>query len=197
MPWPNRLPDQIPAIRDPAAKAPAARSGERVAAAIRGANKAEVDQILDSLAAPPKPPGTSSGSSGSSDGLDSWAFLSDGHTGRSGYPCRRPSDDTRGDSRSETDSCRTVRAVRTVMPPVWLRVLADSRQNTRGSTPLSIGQRLTMGTEIDGFGGVLSMGVTDATSCRILGQVYLLEDAEDVADTRGQLAAWRQANGWT
>jgi hypothetical protein len=54
-----------------------------------------------------------------------------------------------------------------------------------------------MGTEIDGFGGVLSMGVTDATSCRILGQVYLLEDAEDVADTRGQLAAWRQANGWT
>jgi hypothetical protein len=69
--WPNRRPDQIPAIRDLAATPPAAWSGEQVAEAIRGANKADVERILDSLAAPLQPPGTSSGSSGSSDGLDS------------------------------------------------------------------------------------------------------------------------------
>jgi hypothetical protein len=54
-----------------------------------------------------------------------------------------------------------------------------------------------MGTKIDGFEGVLKMGVTDATSRGILGQVCLREDAEDAADTRGKLAARRQANGRT
>jgi hypothetical protein len=111
-----------------AAKVQAAWSGEQVAATIGGGNKADIEQILDSLAAPLQPPGTSSGSSGSSDGLDSWAFSSDGHTGRLGYPCRRPSDHARGDSPSETDSCRTVRTVRTVVPPVWLDVFADLRE---------------------------------------------------------------------
>lgn len=43
-------------------------SGEQVADATRGANKADVERILDRLAAPLQPPGTSSGSS---DGLDS------------------------------------------------------------------------------------------------------------------------------
>jgi hypothetical protein len=124
----QRLADQIGAIRDLAAKAPAAWSGEQVADAISRANKDDVEQILDSLAALLQPPGASSGSSGSSDGLDSWAFSSDGHTGRLGYPCRRPSDHARGDSPSETDSCRTVRTVRTVVPPVWSRVLADLRE---------------------------------------------------------------------
>ena len=68
MPWPDRLADRIPAIRDLAAEVQAAWSGEQVADTIRGVNKAGVEQILDSLAAPLKPPGTSSGSS---DGLDS------------------------------------------------------------------------------------------------------------------------------
>jgi hypothetical protein len=77
----QRLADQIGAIRDLAAKAPAAWSGEQVADAISRANKDDVEQILDSLAALLQPPGASSGSSGSSDGLDSWAFSSDGHIG--------------------------------------------------------------------------------------------------------------------
>jgi hypothetical protein len=47
---------------------------------------------------------------------------------RVGVFCRRPSDHARGDSPSETDSCRTVRTVRTVVPPVWSRVLADLRE---------------------------------------------------------------------
>jgi hypothetical protein len=88
VPWPNRRSDQIPQFAIPAAKAPAARSGEQVAEPIRGANKADIEQILDSLTAPLMPLGTPSGSSGSSDGLDSWAFSSDSHTGRLGYPCR-------------------------------------------------------------------------------------------------------------
>jgi hypothetical protein len=80
----KKLADQIPAIRDLAAKAPVARVVEQVAAAIGGANQADVEQILDSLAAPLQTPGTSSGSS---DDRDSWAVSSDGHTGRLGYPC--------------------------------------------------------------------------------------------------------------
>jgi len=83
--WPRRLADQIGAIRDFTAKAPAAWAGERVADAISRAKKDDVEQILDSRAAPLQPPGTSSESS---DGLDSWAFSSDGQTGRLGYPCR-------------------------------------------------------------------------------------------------------------
>ena len=51
MPWPDRLADQIPAIHDLAAETPAAWSVEQVADAIRGANKAEVEEVLDSLAA--------------------------------------------------------------------------------------------------------------------------------------------------
>jgi hypothetical protein len=54
------------ALRDLAAKAPAAWSGEQVANAISGANKADVEQILYSLVASLQPPGTPSGPSGSS-----------------------------------------------------------------------------------------------------------------------------------
>jgi hypothetical protein len=35
------------------------------------------------------------------------------------------------------------------------------------------------------------MGVADATSLRILGQICLREDAQNAADTRGKLAARR------
>ena len=59
-------------------------------------------------------------------------FSSDGHIGRLGYSCRRPSDHAGGDSPTETDSCRTVRMVRTVAPPVWLGVLADLRETQAG-----------------------------------------------------------------
>ena len=74
-------------------------SGEQVADATRGANKADVELILDSLPAPLQPPATSSGSSEPSDRVDLSAFSSDGHIGRSGYSCRRPSDHAGGDSR--------------------------------------------------------------------------------------------------
>jgi hypothetical protein len=45
-----------------------------------------------------------------------------------GHSCRRPSDHARGASPSDTDSCRTVRTVRTVTPPGWLGVLAELRE---------------------------------------------------------------------
>jgi hypothetical protein len=47
----KRLADQIGAIRDLAAKAPAAWSVEQVAGAFKGANKGDVEEVLDSLAA--------------------------------------------------------------------------------------------------------------------------------------------------
>ena len=50
-PWLKRLADQIGAIRDLAAKAPAAWSVEQVAGAFKGASKGDVEEVLDSLAA--------------------------------------------------------------------------------------------------------------------------------------------------
>jgi len=50
-PWPRKLADQIGAIRDLVTKAPAAWSVEQVAGAFKGANKADVEEVLDSLAA--------------------------------------------------------------------------------------------------------------------------------------------------
>ena len=52
MPWLKTLADQIAAIRHLAARPPAPWSGEQVADATRRANKADVEQILDSLPAP-------------------------------------------------------------------------------------------------------------------------------------------------
>jgi len=50
-PWPKKLADQIGAIRDLVTKAPAAWSVEQVAGAFRGASRADVEEVLDSLAA--------------------------------------------------------------------------------------------------------------------------------------------------
>jgi hypothetical protein len=50
-PRPRKLADWIGAIRDLAAKAPAAWSVEMVAGAFRGASRADVEEVLDSLAA--------------------------------------------------------------------------------------------------------------------------------------------------
>lgn len=50
-PWPKKPADQIGAIRDLVTKAPAAWSVEQVAGAFKGANKGDVEEILDSLAA--------------------------------------------------------------------------------------------------------------------------------------------------
>jgi hypothetical protein len=121
-PWLKRLADQIGASRDLAAKAPAAWSGEQIADTIGGANKAGVEQILYSLAAPLKPSGTSSGSSGSSGGVDSWAFSSDRHIGRPGI---RVAD--RPTAREATHRRRPIAVGRsgrfgTIVPPVWLRI---------------------------------------------------------------------------
>jgi hypothetical protein len=51
VPWPKKLADQITAIRDLVTKAPAAWSVEMVAGAFNGANKADIEEVLDSLAA--------------------------------------------------------------------------------------------------------------------------------------------------
>jgi hypothetical protein len=50
-PWPKKLADWIAAIRDLVAKAPAAWSVEMVAGAFKGANKGDVEEVLDNLAA--------------------------------------------------------------------------------------------------------------------------------------------------
>jgi hypothetical protein len=50
-PWPKKLADQIGAIRDLVTKAPAAWSVEQIVRAFKGANKADVEEVLDSLAA--------------------------------------------------------------------------------------------------------------------------------------------------
>ena len=50
-PWPKKLADQIGAIRDLVTKAPAAWSVEQVAGAFKGASRADVEEVLDSLAA--------------------------------------------------------------------------------------------------------------------------------------------------
>ncbi|MGO9664573.1 MAG: class I SAM-dependent DNA methyltransferase [Polyangia bacterium] len=50
-PWPKKLADRIGAIRDLVTKAPAAWSVEMVASAFKGANKGDVEEVLDSLAA--------------------------------------------------------------------------------------------------------------------------------------------------
>jgi len=50
-PWPKKLADQIGAIRDLVTKAPAAWSVEQVAGAFKGANRDDVEEVLDSLAA--------------------------------------------------------------------------------------------------------------------------------------------------
>jgi hypothetical protein len=52
-PWPKKLADRIGAIRDLVTKAPAAWSVEMVAGAFRGANKGDVEEVLDSLPAAP------------------------------------------------------------------------------------------------------------------------------------------------
>jgi hypothetical protein len=50
-PWPKKLAEQIAAIRDIVTKAPTEWSVEQVAGAFKGANKADVEEVLDSLAA--------------------------------------------------------------------------------------------------------------------------------------------------
>ena len=50
-PWPKKLAEQIAAIRDIVTKTPAEWSVEQVAGAFKGANKADVEEVLDSLAA--------------------------------------------------------------------------------------------------------------------------------------------------
>jgi hypothetical protein len=50
-PWPKKLPEQIAAIRDIVTKAATEWSVEQVASAFKGANKADVEEVLDSLAA--------------------------------------------------------------------------------------------------------------------------------------------------
>ena len=50
-PWPKKLAEQIAAIRDIVTKATTEWSVEQVAGAFKGANKADVEEVLDSLAA--------------------------------------------------------------------------------------------------------------------------------------------------
>jgi len=50
-PWPKKLAEQIAAIRDIVTKTQAEWSVEQVACAFKGANKADVEEVLDSLAA--------------------------------------------------------------------------------------------------------------------------------------------------
>ncbi|HJX51285.1 MAG TPA: DNA methyltransferase, partial [Polyangia bacterium] len=50
-PWPKKLAEQIAAIRDIVTKAATEWSVEQVAGAFKGANKADVEEVLDSLAA--------------------------------------------------------------------------------------------------------------------------------------------------
>ena len=142
-------------------------SGEQVADATRGAKKADVEQILDSLPAPLQPPATSSGSSEPSDSVDLSAFRRTATSDGWGiHVADRPT------TREATHRRRPIAVGRFG----WFGrshrqfgwgFLLTCVKHKRGSTPLGIGQRLTRGTKIDGFGGGLKMGVADATSCRI------------------------------
>ena len=49
--WPKKLAEQIAAVRDLVTKGAPERSKAEVAAAFKGANKADVEEVLDSLAA--------------------------------------------------------------------------------------------------------------------------------------------------
>ena len=49
--WPKKLAEQIAAVRDLVTKGAAEWSKAEVAAAFKGANKADVEEVLDSLAA--------------------------------------------------------------------------------------------------------------------------------------------------
>jgi hypothetical protein len=50
-PWPKKLAEQIAAIRDIVTKTPAEWSVEQVAGSFKGANRSDVEEVLDSLAA--------------------------------------------------------------------------------------------------------------------------------------------------
>jgi hypothetical protein len=114
-----------------------------------------------------------------------------------GDSCRGPSDHARGDSPSETDGCRTIRTVRTVVPPVWLMVLADLRETLGALRHLALASDSPWAQRSMGLEGYSGWALRMRRVATSLAKLAYGRMPRTRPNTRGRLVARRQADGWT